>query len=82
MVGGSWEATVTVEDMPTIRCRGEDAVQVAGQVQAALAALTRKTGLSVATVHQLDGDPAAWAVLAGGEPGARALTGDSLLPAP
>ena len=82
MAGGSWEATVTVEDMPTIRCRGEDPDQVAGQVQAALAALTRKTGLSVATVHQLDGDPVAWAVLVGSGPGARrAPVGDSLLPA-
>ena len=66
-VGGGWEATVTVEAMPTIRCRGEAPDQVAGQVQNALAALTRKTGLSVATVHQLDGDPAAWAVLLGDE---------------
>ena len=82
VAGGGWEATVTVEDMPTIRCRGEDLDQVAGQVQAALAALTRKPGLSVATVHQLDGDAAAWAVLIGAEPGARrAPAGDSLLPA-
>lgn len=65
--GGGWEATVTIEAMPTIRCRGEDPHQVARQVQDALAALTGKTGLSVATVHQLDGDPAAWAVLVSAE---------------
>lgn len=67
MPGGGWEATVTIEAMPTIRCRGGDPHQVARQVQEALAALTVKTGFSVATVHQLDGDPAAWAVLVGAE---------------
>ena len=81
VAGGGWEATVTVEDMPTIRCRGEDPDQIAGQVQAALAALTRKTGLSVATVHQLDGDASAWAVLIDAESGARRPPADSLLPA-
>lgn len=80
--GGGWEATVTIEDMPTIRCRGEDVDQVARYVQDALAALTAKTGLSVATVHQLDGDPAAWARLVGDEQSAgRAPAGNSLLPA-
>lgn len=61
--GGGWEATVTIEAMPTIRCRGGDPQEVARQVQDALAALTRRTGLSVATVHQLDGDDVAWAAL-------------------
>ena len=61
---GTWLGVLNIAGHPARRVQAADAHQALHAVLDELEAVADETGRNLATVHQLDGDPEAWAQLA------------------
>lgn len=64
---GGWLVTVTAEDLSPRRLHARDPHEAFHAVLEELEIIAEDTDRPLGTIHQLDGDPAAWAMLAARE---------------